>query len=350
MGTDLAESGVLDSQSALDAVNMLEGDAPAVGAPAVATSAAERSRYASIGDYLSLTKPRIVLLLLVTTLIPMYLAGDAPPSGWLVLWVMLGGFLAAGGANALNQFLDRDIDHVMPRTRKRPLPGGRLAPWQVLLFGVASGAASFALLWYTANLLTAIMGMAGLLFYVFIYTRFLKRSSTQNIVIGGAAGSFPPLVGWAAVANDISLLPIILFLLIFYWTPPHFWALALMRQREYRAAGVPMLPVVAGDRETWRQILLYSVLMAITSLLPVALLMLGPLYLVCAVILNGIFLWQAWEILRSDQNQTQRNQRIWRLYKYSLLYLALLFFAMGLDRLFYVPPADLVDFVIKLPW
>jgi protoheme IX farnesyltransferase len=263
---------------------------------------------------------------------------------------MLGGFLAAGGANALNQYLDRDIDHVMPRTRKRPLPGGRMAPWQVLAFGVACGAASFALLWYTANLLAALMGLCGLLFYVFIYTRMLKRHSTQNIVIGGAAGAFPPLVGWAAVSGDLSLLPILLFLVIFYWTPPHFWALALMRQREYRAAGVPMLPVVVGDNETWRQIMLYSVLMALISLAPVALQLLGPVYLVCALILNGVFLWQAWEILRRNQNQTQRNQRIWRLYKFSLLYLALLFFAMGIDRLFYTVPANAVDFVIKLPW
>jgi len=348
MGADLATGGVLEPKPALDAVDLLEKGAPVESAPVAAPGTVEPTRRTSIGDYLSLTKPRIVLLLLVTTLIPMYLAGDAPPSGWLVLWVMLGGFLAAGGANALNQFLDRDIDHVMPRTRKRPLPGGRLAPWQVLIFGIACGAASFALLWYTANLLTAIMGLAGLIFYVFIYTRFLKRSSTQNIVIGGAAGAFPPLVGWAAVANDISLLPILLFLVIFYWTPPHFWALALMRQREYRAAGVPMLPVVVGDRETWRQILLYSVLMTIMTLIPVALQMLGPLYLICAIVLNGIFLWEAWEILRQDQNQTQRNQRIWRLYKFSLLYLALLFFAMGLDRLFYQPPAGLIDFVIRL--
>ncbi len=214
MGADLATGRVLEPTPAIDA---LENSVPAEGAPA-AIPAAEATRRTSIGDYLSLTKPRIVLLLLVTTLIPMYLAGDAPPSGWLVLWVMLGGFLAAGGANALNQYLDRDIDHVMPRTRKRPLPGGRLAPWQVLLFGVACGVASFALLWYTANLLTAVMGLAGLLFYVLIYTRYLKRSSTQNIVIGGAAGAFPPLVGWAAVANDISLLPILLFLIIFVVT------------------------------------------------------------------------------------------------------------------------------------
>ena len=292
----------------------------------------------ALSDYVALTKPRIILLLLVTTLVPMYLAGDAPPSGWLVFWTMVGGFLAAGGANALNQYIDRDIDHVMSRTRRRPLPGGRMTPLQVLVFGIALTALSFVVLWWAANLLTALLALAGNLFYVFIYTRLLKRSSTQNIVVGGAAGAFPPLVGWAAVANEISLLPIFMFMIIFFWTPPHFWALALLRQREYRAAGVPMLPVIAGERETHRQILLYTVLMVLVSLAPVFLRLLGPVYFVAALALNAVFLKQAWDIWRAPNNQV-----IWRLYKFSLLYLALLFLAMGIDGLMYSVPAWLPD-------
>lgn len=299
----------------------------------------------ALSDYIALTKPRIVMLLLVTTLVPMYLAGDAPPRGWLVLWTMLGGFLAAGGANTLNQYMDRDIDHVMVRTRRRPLPGGRMTPHQVLIFGFAQSLLSVVVLWWGANLLAALLALAGNLFYVLVYTRRLKRHSTQNIVIGGAAGAFPPLVGWAAVSNDLSLLPVFLFLIIFYWTPPHFWALALLRQREYRAAGVPMLPVIAGDEETHRQILLYSVLLLIVSVVPALLQLMGPLYLVAAVLLNAVFLKQAYDILR-----TPTNQHIWRLYMYSLLYLALLFLAMGIDGLFYAAPASLPNFHLRLPF
>lgn len=299
----------------------------------------------AISDYVMLTKPRIVLLLLIVTFVPMFLAAPNPPGGWLILWTMVGGFLAAGGANALNQFADRDIDHVMVRTRRRPLPGGRMTPTQVLIFGAVLGMLSFVVLWWQVNLLSALIAILGLLFYVFVYTLLLKRSSTQNIVVGGLAGAVPPLVGWAAVANEISLLPIIMVAIVFYWTPPHFWALALMRQKEYRAAGVPMLPVIAGERETYRQILLYSVLLLLISVLPVFLRWLGPVYLVQALILNGIFLWQAIDIWR-----TPSNANIWRLYKYSLLYLALIFLAMGIDRLFYTVPADAVNFVLRLPF
>lgn len=233
----------------------------------------------AISDYIMLTKPRIVLLLLVTTFVPMFLAGPTASDGWLIFWTMVGGFLAAGGANALNQFVDRDIDHVMVRTRRRPLPSGRMKPVQVLIFGVLLGALSFWVLWRQVNLLSAVIALFGLLFYVFVYTLLLKRSSTQNIVIGGLAGAVPPLMGWAAVADEISLLPLLMVMIIFYWTPPHFWALALMRQKEYRAAGVPMLPVIAGERETHRQILLYSILLLLISVLPVFLQLLGPVYL-----------------------------------------------------------------------
>jgi len=298
----------------------------------------------SLRDYIALTKPRVISLLLAVTLVPMFLASSTPPSPLLIFWTLFGGFLAAGGANTINQFIDRDIDHVMVRTRLRPLPSGRMQPAQVLLFGIALSLISFLQLWWTVNLLTALLALAGILYYIFFYTIVLKRSSTQNIVIGGAAGAIPPLVGWAAVANEISLLPILLFLIVFYWTPPHFWALALMRQKEYRAANVPMLPVVAGDRETHRQIVLYSVLLFLISLAPFFLFLLGPIYLVFALLLNGIFLGQAIDIWRRPT-----NANTWRLYKYSLLYLALLFLGMGIDHLFYHVPPEIINFAWRLP-
>ncbi len=298
----------------------------------------------TFSDYVALTKPRIISLLLVITLLPMFLAGEHAPGPLLIFWTMLGGFLAAGGANAVNQYIDRDIDHVMVRTRKRPLPGGRMQPYQVLTFGLGLSLLSFIQLWWTVNLLTALLALSGIVYYVCIYTMLLKRRSTQNIVIGGAAGAIPPLVGWAAVANEISLLPIILFLIVFYWTPPHFWALALMRQKEYKAAGVPMLPVIAGDRETHYQIVLYSILLLLICIAPVFLGLLGPIYLVLALILNGIFLWRAIDIWRRPT-----SDHIWRLYKYSLLYLALLFLAMGFDHLFYTVPANMIDIHLRLP-
>ncbi len=287
----------------------------------------------AISDYVALTKPRIISLLLVVTLVPMFLAGPSAPSAALILWTLLGGFLAAGGANTINQYVDRDIDHVMVRTRLRPLPAGRMTPNQVLIFGIILSAASFFQLWWTVNLLSAVLALIGILFYVLIYTARLKRSSTQNIVIGGAAGAVPPLVGWAAVSGEISLLAVFLFMIVFFWTPPHFWALALLRQKEYGAAGVPMLPVIAGPRETHRQILIYSVLLLLISTIPVFLGYFGPVYLLISLALNGVFLQQALDIYRRPT-----NANIWRLYKYSLLYLALLFVGMGMDRLFYTAP------------
>ena len=287
----------------------------------------------AISDYVALTKPRIISLLLVVTLAPMFLAGPSAPSAALILWTLLGGFLAAGGANTINQYVDRDIDHVMVRTRLRPLPAGRMTPNQVLVFGILLSAVSFFQLWWTVNLLSAVLALIGILFYVFVYTAHLKRSSTQNIVIGGAAGAVPPLVGWAAVSGEISLLAVFLFMIVFFWTPPHFWALALLRQKEYGAAGVPMLPVIAGQRETHRQILIYSVLLTLISTIPVFLGYFGPVYLLISLALNGVFLQQALDIYRRPT-----NANIWRLYKYSLLYLALLFVGMGMDRLFYTAP------------
>jgi heme o synthase len=190
-----------------------------------------------------------------------------------------------------------------------------------------------------------LLALSGIIYYVVIYTRLLKRSSTQNIVIGGAAGAIPPLVGWAAAANEISLLPIFMFMIIFYWTPPHFWALALLRQKEYRAAGVPMLPVVVGEPETHRQMILYSVLLMVIATVPVFLHLLGPIYLVSSLVLNGIFLKQALDIWNRPNNAT-----IWRLYRFSLLHLALLFLAMGVDGLFYVPLNTMFNFSFSLPF
>lgn len=299
---------------------------------------------ATLRDYVALTKPRIISLLLAVTLVPMFLAGDEPPGVMLIFWTMLGGFMAAGGANTINQYVDRDIDHTMVRTAKRPLPSGRLAPYQVLCFGIALSTLSIALLWFTVNALTALLALAGILLYVFFYTYYLKRSSTQNIVVGGIAGCFPPLVGWAAVANHISLLPIFMFLIVFYWTPPHFWALALMRQKEYKAAGVPMLPVVAGESVTRYQMILYSILLATVGIVPVFLHMLGPIYLLGALLLNGIFLYYAVEILRRPT-----NARTWRLYRFSLLYLALLFLFMGIDGLFFEMPLHMREIGFSLP-
>lgn len=299
----------------------------------------------SIGDYIALTKPRVVSLLLLTTLAPMFLAGSQPPSPMLILWTMLGGFLAAGGANALNQFADRDIDHIMPRTRRRPLPSSRLEPMQALWFGLLLSLLSVGLLWWMVNPLTALTALSGILFYAFVYTLYLKRSTAQNIVIGGAAGAIPPLVGWTAVANEISLLPIFMFLIVFYWTPPHFWAIALIRRKEYGDAGIPMLPVVAGVQETHWQMLLYSILLFLICLIPVFLGLLGPVYLLFALVLNGLFLGQVVRI-----RQGHERPDVSQFYRFSLIYLATLFIGMGLDKLFYQAPAHLSNFSLRLPF
>jgi protoheme IX farnesyltransferase len=283
-----------------------------------------RSRF---GDYVTLTKPRIISLLLVTTAMPMIIAqGGMPPLG-LVFWTMVGGYLAAGGANAINMFYDRDIDIKMGRTSKRPLPSQRLAPTHALRFGLVLTLLSFAVFAVFVNVLAGLLALAGVFYYIVIYTHWLKRSSPQNIVIGGGAGAIPPLVGYAAVTNDLSLLAIWLFIIIFYWTPPHFWALALMRRVDYERAGVPMLPVVYGEAETRKQILLYSMLLVVLSLLLTPLGMMGVIYFVSAAILGSIWLYYALKIVRSENPEAA-----WGLYKYSLLYLALLFVAMAADR------------------
>jgi heme o synthase len=277
-------------------------------------------------DFVALTKPRIISLLLVTTIAPMYAAGR--PTWRLVLLVMVGGYLMAGGANAVNMYLDRDIDDRMARTRLRPIPGGRLSPLSVLAFGVALAVAATWLLAQFVNVLTAALALAGFYFYVFIYTRWLKRTTPQNIVIGGAAGAFPPLVGWAAVTGALDLTALYLFLIVFYWTPPHFWALALLKQADYGRAGVPMAPLVWGERETMDQMLWYTLLLIALSLLPVTLGSFGLVYGVSALALGVVLLVGVWRI-RTVKPWTGTA---WWVYKYSLLYLALLFLAMVVDR------------------
>ena len=277
-------------------------------------------------DFISLTKPRIISLLLVTTAAPMYVAGD-PTIGTLLL-VMLGGYLMAGGANAVNMYHDRDIDDAMARTRLRPIPSGRMDARVVLAFGVGIATAATWMLATFVNVLTGALALAGFYFYVFIYTRWLKRSSPQNIVIGGAAGAFPPLVGWAAVTGTLDLTAFFLFLIIFYWTPPHFWALALNKQRDYGNAKVPMAPLVWGERETIEQMWWYSILLVALTVLPVAFGAFGVTYLVLALVLGGILLHGVWRV----RTAADFVKPAWWVYGYSLLYLALIFVAMVIDR------------------
>jgi protoheme IX farnesyltransferase len=289
--------------------------------------AATKAEHRSLArDLVALTKPRIISLLLVTTIAPMYVAGS--PSWQLVLAVFVGGYLMAGGANAVNMYMDRDIDDRMSRTRLRPIPAGRMRAEAVLAFGVLCATTATFLLAHVANVLTATLALGGFYTYVFVYTRWLKRSSPQNIVIGGAAGAFPPLVGWAAVTGRVDLLAVYLFLIIFYWTPPHFWALALLKQRDYSRAGVPMAPLVWGERETMRNMLWYTLILVPLTLLPVAFGALGAPYLVSALLLDGALLAGVIRVMRASEF----TKPAWAVYKFSLLYLALLFAAMVADR------------------
>ena len=276
-------------------------------------------------DYLTLTKPRIMTLLLLTGAAGMFVGAQGVPPLGLFAVTMLGLALACGGASALNHLLDRDIDLLMgSRTEERPVASGRVSPGQALEFGIVLSAVSFALLASAVNVLTAVLALVGNLFYVLVYTRWLKRSTPQNIVIGGAAGAVPPLVGYAAATGSLALPALWLFLIVFLWTPPHFWALALMIKNAYAAAGVPMLPVVRGDRETARQIVLYSLVMvAFTVFVGV---WLGPLYTVAAIVLGAVFIALAL-LLRRDLSRAHAKV----LFHYSLLYLALLFTAAALD-------------------
>ncbi len=280
------------------------------------------------GAYVRLTKPRIVVLLLITTVPAMVLADRGVPSPWLILATLFGGTLSAGGANAINQYLERDIDEIMLRTRRRPLPSRRIEPRSALLFGLALGVAGFAFLWATVNLLSAALATAAMAFYVLVYTVWLKRRSPQNIVIGGAAGAVPALVGWTAVTGRIGWPAVVLFLIVFVWTPPHFWALSLRYRRDYAAAGVPMLPVVAGEEETRRQIAWYSVGLVGISLTLVPVAHMGFVYLVAALVLGARFVSGA---LRLRRRPTPAAAMA--LFRFSLVYLAVLFAAVAVDTL-----------------
>jgi heme o synthase len=277
-----------------------------------------------LADYVTLTKPRVQLLLLLTTVTTMYVAGD--PSLGLIALTLLGGSLSAGGAGAVNHWFDRDIDAQMARTATRPVPSGRVAPGAALAFGLVLAALSFLLLALTVNLLSACLALAGFLGYVFVYTVWLKRRTPQNIVIGGAAGAVPPLVGWSAVTGTVDPAALYLFAIVFYWTPPHFWALSLLMKDEYARVGVPMMPVVHGERETRRQILLYTGLLLVLTLLPVVFGFFGAIYAAAALALGGAFLVLAVRL----QRRADRASAL-RTYLFSLTYLALLFGAMVAD-------------------
>jgi len=307
---------------------VLAGRRPLPATAAAPAVPAEPGRLrALMADYVSLTKPKVISLLLVTTLAAMYITEAGAPSLWLVLWTMVGGYLAAGGAGAINCALDSDIDINMGRTSRRPVPSGRISRRAALAFGLALSALSVAVMLLFTTPLAAFFSTLGIVYYAYLYTRLLKRSTWQNIIIGGGAGAIPPLVGWTAVTGSLSLAAVLLFAIVFYWTPPHFWALALVKQKDYARAGVPMLPVVAGEAETRWQILVYSALLIALSLLPTAIGAMGWIYLLGAVALGAPFMRYAWGIYRvGDQ------PNIWGMYKYSLLYLALLFAVMVLDR------------------
>ena len=304
---------------------------PAAGAPVGVTDQARRPHRPArevVLDYVSLAKPRIIPLLLITALGGMMMAERGWPSTGLVVLTLLGGGLAAAGAGAINCWIDRDLDGVMLRTRRRPLPDGRIAPRHALLFGIALGVAAFVLLAFWVNVLAATLAISGLLFYVFVYTLWLKRWTVQNIVIGGAAGAVPPVVGWAAVTHRVDLTAIYLFAVIFLWTPPHFWALALRLKGDYARAQVPMLPVVRGEAVARRQILVYTMVLVAVTLAVVVTGALGVFYLAGAVVLGGVFIALAVVNLR---NQRQRWSRL--LFDYSIAYLGLLFAVMVADRM-----------------
>jgi heme o synthase len=294
-----------------------------------AAATLERGRTGSVAwrDYVTLTKPRIMSLLLLTGFCGMVAGARGLPSAETTAGLIVGLALACGGASALNHVLDRDIDRLMgKRTAARPVAAGRISAPRAGVFGLALSALSFLVLAVTANLLAAWLALAGGLFYVLVYTRWLKRSTPQNIVIGGAAGAMPPLVGWAAATGELTATALALFVIVFLWTPPHFWALALLIKRNYAAAKVPMLPVVRGERETTWQILAYSVALVAATLVPVALHLFGLVYLVAATVLGAVFLHLARQLHR---DATPGRAAV--LFHYSLLYLALLFAAIAVD-------------------
>jgi len=289
---------------------------------------ASKKQRSKFGSYVALTKPRIIELLLVTTIPTMVLAAGKWPSVSLMAITLLGGSLAAGGANAINMYIDRDIDALMVRTQGRPLVTGDIRPQNALIFAVLLEIAAFAVLWSGANLLSALLALSATMFYVCIYSLWLKRTSKQNIVIGGAAGAVPVLVGWAAVQNSLGWAPVILFLVIFLWTPPHFWALAIRHSDDYRAAGVPMLPVVATMQETVRSMVIYSVILTATSLVLVPVANLGYIYGITALLFGTLFILGSIRLGRDPS-----ESRSMRLFSFSITYVSVLFMALTVDVL-----------------
>lgn len=277
-------------------------------------------------DFFILSKPLIVALLLVTTYGGLVAGGKAWPSASLTFWTLFGGMLAAAGSSALNQYIDRELDKNMQRTSKRPLADGRLTPAEGLSYGLALCLISYYVMAGFVNLLAALLSLAGIFYYVFFYSVWLKRATVQNIVIGGGAGAIPPMVGWAAATGNLNLAAWILFAIIFMWTPPHFWALAIVRMKDYERAGVPMLPVVEGEEKTRRQIFIYTIeLILVTLLLPI-LNLAGTIYLVSAVVLGAFLLYAAWRVFREGGNKVA-----WTMYRWSSMYLAFIFLALILD-------------------
>ena len=301
-----------------------------IGADRIDLSKPATGRAAAMGrmaaDYLTLTKPPIISLLLVTAVGGMFLAAQGVPSITTLLLVCAGGALGAGGANAINHYLDQDIDALMSRTWQRPVAGNRIPPALALAFGIGLNVASFLVLAGGVNMLAAVLTLGATLFYVLVYTVWLKRTTPQNIVIGGAAGSIPPVVGWVAITGSFDLSALYLFTIIFFWTPPHFWALSLLIQKDYERAGVPMLPVVAGKERTVQSIFGYTLVLVALTLVFTASSTLGPVYLGMAAVLGAVLVGMAWQLRRE---QTARRAR--HLYLYSLLYLAVLFVAIMVD-------------------
>ena len=287
-----------------------------------------RTRRSQIGAYVALTKPRIIELLLVTTVPTMVVAERGLPSLWLMTATVLGGTLAAGGANAINMYVDRDIDQVMDRTKKRPIASGQVTPRAALTFAITIEVLAFAFLWATVNLLSALLAVGACLFYVFVYTLWLKRTSSRNIVIGGAAGAAPVLIGWSAVTNTLDWAPIVLFAVIFYWTPPHFWALAIRYREDYAKVDVPMLPVVASLKTTATRILLYTLLLWALTVLFAPVAGMGHLYLGSALVLGAVFTWYAVRLLQDSSPKVAMKVFTW-----SISYITLLFGAMAADQL-----------------
>jgi protoheme IX farnesyltransferase len=286
------------------------------------------TRASRVRAFIALTKPRIIELLLITTVPTMIVAERGIPSVWLMVATVVGGTLAAGGANAINMYVDRDIDKLMERTQNRPLVTGAVAPTEALVFAISIEVVAFFFLWGTVNLLSAALALTACLFYVFVYTLWLKRTSTRNIVIGGAAGAMPVLIGWSAVTNSIDWAPVVLFGVMFYWTPPHFWALAIKYREDYSAADIPMLPSVVSTRETAVRMMYYTVVLIVLSVAfsPVA--DMGLIYLISAIVLGLIFLVLTYHVLRDQDTRSAM-----RLFGYSITYITLLFGSMVVDQL-----------------